>query len=109
MQRKHPSRAAQHTLVGNGAFPEIVPRALQRNRKAVGGDDGFQMRANVKVQGVETIIQVLMIVKRQSARMRIERKRAQRAAQPRELHIKLLRVATLGETQVAQRSEAGVD
>ena len=55
VQRKHPSRAAQHALVGDIALPEVILGALQRNRDAVGRDDGFQVRADVQIQRFESI------------------------------------------------------
>src|SRR6266852_585028 len=94
LYRKHPTRAAQHPLIGDVPFPEIISGSPQRNRETVGGDDGLEVRANVQVQRLEALVQALVIVKRQRAWMRIERKRAQRATQPGKLYVQLFGVPT---------------
>ena len=58
------------------------------------------MRTNVQIESLETFVQVLMIVEWQSAWMRVERERAQRAAQAGQLDIELFGMAALRKTKV---------
>jgi hypothetical protein len=67
------------------------------------------MRADVLVELFEALAQVAVIVDRQHARMGVEREGAERAAQARHFHEKLFGMAALGDPQMAQRRQAGID
>ena len=49
---------------------------MQWNGQAVGGDDEFQMLPDVAIERVETLVQMIVIVGGQVARMRLQRKSA---------------------------------
>ena len=106
---QHPARAAETALVGDLALPKVFARRVQRNRQAVGGDDGFQVGADVRIQQAETFAQVLVVVQRELARVRIQRKGAQGSGEPRQFQKKLLGMAAFGSNQVPQRSEGRID
>ena len=52
---------------------------------------------------------MIVVVRRQRARMRVEREGAERAGEPRELHVQSLGVHALGLQVVAQRGHARVN
>src|SRR5208283_2796075 len=75
---------------------------------AIRRDDDFQVRANVAVYLVETLAEIFVIVKRQIARMGIQREGAQRAAEAGQFQEQFLGMAALGDELVAQRRQRGV-
>ena len=106
---QYPAGAAQNARIADFALVEVVRHLGERDGDAIGGNDGLQMRADVFVELFEALAQIAVIVKRQGARMGVEREGAQSAAQPRHFHEKLFGVAALGNPQMAQRCQARID
>ena len=47
---ENPARTPQAALVGDPAFVKKPGRHFERNRQAVGGNDGFEMAADVLIE-----------------------------------------------------------
>ena len=61
------------------------------------------------VEFVEALAEILVIVERQVARVRIQREGAQRSGQPRELQKQFFGMPALGDQQVPQRRQRRID
>src|SRR5439155_5056366 len=82
---EYPPGTVQAALVRDFPLVEILAVGSEWNGDAIGGDDGFQVGADVPVQLFETGAQVPMIVEGQIARVGVQRKGAQGAGQARQL------------------------
>src|SRR5580704_4939284 len=109
MHGENPARAADAALIGDLPLVEIAANRFQRNQHITCGNHQLEMRADMFIEGLKTFAQAHVIVKWQSARMRIEPKCAERASQTRHFDEKLLGMLALGKTGVAQYAESGVD
>jgi hypothetical protein len=92
-----PRGVAKRARVGDRSGVQGRRAQRERDRNERGRNDQLQVGTNVIVQAPEASREILVIVEREIARMRFERKRAQRSRQPGQLHVQLLRVhATRG-------------
>src|SRR4051794_4422122 len=94
----------ERTRIRYLTYIEDLRRTREHNRHGTRRDGNVELRAKVSLDRREARAEVVVIVGRKIASLRVDRERAQRAGQSDELEPQLLGMCLLREQQMLQRT-----